>query len=193
MARQLRELRDRKAGLSRPAFQFSINSILVVTAVIATSILAIQEIHSRFGPAAAAVVILAILSVFAHIAGAAIGDRLRASEELPDATEMDTEEIESRLKQPVHAQVTDFAPATQLSRQKALERRPLYYAVGTGATTCAILASIVLVWFMWDDLAIVNVLFGACSAAVIGGLLGFCACSFYQVVRSALSEAEKHT
>ena len=52
-------------------------------------------------------------------------------------------------------------------------------------------ASAVLTWFMWNDLAIVNVLFGAVSAAVIGGLFGFLISSLYQVVRAALDEAQK--
>ena len=44
---------------------------------------------------------------------------------------------------------------------------------------------------MWDDLAIVNVLFGAFSASVIGGLFGFWVGSLFQVVRSAVAEAQE--
>lgn len=192
MARKLKELGDRKKGLGRPTFQFSIRSLLALMFAVAVAILAVREIHFRFGPAVAAVLILMVLSIFLHVAGAILGGRLRSSEEVTNQDESeDGEEVASRMVQPLRAEQGDFAPATQLSKQAPLKRQPVYYAVGFGSAFFAIVASIVLIWFMWDDLAIVSVLFGVVSAAVIGGLFGFLAGSFYQVVRDALDEAKK--
>lgn len=155
--------------------------------------LLVRELYLWFGGPGAAVAIFAGLSIFAHVAGAALGTKLRASEEvipLPQADENKIE-IEPRLLQPLEAKASDFAPATQLSHQRRLNRKPIYYAVGFGASFGAILASGILTLVMWDNLAIVNVLFGASSAAVIGGLFGFWLSSFFQVVRSALAEASE--
>jgi predicted lysophospholipase L1 biosynthesis ABC-type transport system permease subunit len=195
MTRKLRELNDRKSGLSFQYRNYSLRSLFVLTAVVAVGVLIVQEIHFRFGPSAAAVIILAVLSIFAHVAGAALGGRLRASQDVGNSdTEDDGEDPEGsvgKLTQPMEARKSDFAPTTQLSKQKPLQRQPIYYGVGIGAAFCSIVASAVLTWFMWNDLAIVNVLFGAVSAAVIGGLFGFLATSLYQVVREALDEAQK--
>lgn len=193
MARKLKELRDHKSTLS---LQFSLRTLMLFMLAVAVTVLIVREIHYSFGPAYAAVVVLTMLSIFAHVAGAALGGRLRSSKDVApvlaeEEEDGDEEEIESRLIQPMEAQQADFAPQTQLSQQKPLNLEPIYYFVGAGAAFCAITASIVLTWYMWDTLAIVNVLFGAVSAAMIGGLFGFLAGSLYQVVRSALTEAEK--
>lgn len=194
MARRIRELRDRKSALS---LQFSLRALLLMMFGVAVSVLIVREVHAWFGAAYAAVMILTVLSIFAHVAGAALGGRLRASKDVElrfktgEASDVDGEEIESRLLQPMEAQQADFARQTQLSEQRPLNLEPIYYFVGVGAVFCAIAASVVLIWYMWDSLAIVNVLFGAASAAMIGGLFGFLAGSLYQVVRSALSEAQK--
>jgi|GEM_PF-5617156 len=192
MARKLKELSDRKATLGRPNFQFGISSLLILMLAVAVATLTVREISFRLGPAVAAVFILMVLSIFLHVAGAFLGGRLRASEEVANEEDpQDEEEITSRMVQPLQAEQDDFAPATQLSKQAPLKRQPVYYAIGFGAVFFAIVASIVLTWFMWDHLAIINVLFGAVCAAVIGGLFGFLAGSFYQVVRGALDEAKK--
>ena len=160
MARKLRELRDRKSTLS---LQFSLRTLMLLMVGVAVTVLVVREIHHWFGPAYAAVVILTILSIFAHVAGAALGGQLRSSKDVPqpEAVEEDgdEEELESRLIQPMEAQKSDFAPQTQLSEQRPLKLEPIYYFVGAGAVFCAIAASIVLTWYMWETLAIVNVLF----------------------------------
>lgn len=191
MRRNLRELRDRKKVIT-PTFQFSIRAVLWVTALTAFAILVVLEIHHRFGPIAVAVTVLAFLSIFAHVAGAALGSRLRASSDDPQLPG-DADSVEPHLVQPLKAQKSDFEPATQLRYQKPLKRTPIYYSVGTGAAFGAVVASCILTWYMWDDLAIVNVLFGAVCAALIGGLFGFLFGSLYQVVRNALEEAKDKT
>jgi hypothetical protein len=194
MARKVRELRDRKTALSAPNIQFSVQSVFLFTAAVAVMTLFVRELHLWFGAAVAAVAVLTGLSIFAHVAGVALGTRLRASEDqpLPSADENEVQiEIEPGLIQPLETKASDFAPATQLSHQKRLKRKPVYYAVGFGASLAAIMASVILTMVMCDNLAIANILFGAFSAAVIGGLFGFWLSSFFQVVRSALAEASE--
>ena len=192
MSRRLTELRDRKEGLTPPA-QFTIRTLLLLMAGTALSLLAIIEIHRRFGPAAAAASVLALLSVFAHLAGAVLGDRLREAKDANTAEGDDDEVTYVRHLQPTEAQQSDFEPATKLSHKKELKRKPVGVAVGCGAIVCASLASVVLTIVMWERLAAVNVVFGAASAAVIGGLFGFWLSSLFQVARDAISEAQEKT
>ncbi len=190
MARDVKELRDRKSVIT-PSFQFSLRSIFWLTLIVAAGTLFLREIQFRFGPVATAVTVLTLLSIFAHVAGAALGSRLRSSPDMAPQDDEDEEEPSKHLLQPTRARQTDFAPTTQLSEQKPLERKPIYIAIGSGAFIAATVASIILTWFMWDNLAIANVLFGAVSAAVIGGIFGYLISSLYQVVRDALAEAQE--
>lgn len=185
MARQFRELRDRRPGLPPP--QFSVFSLLLLT----TSVAGMIVLGLRVGPMAALVALLAILSVVAHVAGAALGERLRGRQ--GDYAEGPDEGDAVRIRQPTQAQPSDFAQATQLSHKRALHRRPIAWCIGLGAGLAAILGSTILCIVMWDDLSIPNVMFGAVSAAVIGGMIGFWVGSLYQVARSALAEAKEET
>lgn len=191
MNRNFQKLRDRRNLSTRPVSQFSLRTLLLVTTAVALGILFLQELAERFGIVAAFVAILAALSIFAHVAGAAIGSRFRTLRSESAASDIDDEVTEHH--QPLKAVATDFAPRTELSRQQPLTRKPIYWSVGIGACGCATVAAFILTLVMWQDLAIVNVLFGAFSAAVLGGLLGFWIGSFFQVVRSALADAQKES
>lgn len=191
MARDVKELRDRKSVIT-PSFRYSLRSIFWLTFAVAAGTLFLREIQFRFGPVATAVTVLTLLSIFAHVAGAALGSRLRSSPDM-DPDDASDDHPPEFLLQPTRARQSDFAPTTQLSEQKPLERKPIYIAIGSGAFIAATLASIVLTWFMWDNLAIANVLFGAVSAAVIGGIFGYLISSLYQVVRAALAEAQEQS
>lgn len=193
MPREVRQLNDRKQVLSGPSFQFSIKTLFFITLLAAGAILLLRELYLWYGPVAVAVAALTLLSIFAHVAGAALGNRLRAGESVPGSPESDDEEVQPGLIQPIDVRDSDFAPTTELSREKPLSRKPIYYACGIGAFLGASVASVILTLVMWDDLAIVNVLFGACSAAVIGGLFGLLLSSFFQVARDALNEAQKES
>lgn len=185
MARKLRELNDRKTSVRSKGLTLSVWSLQIMTIVIVLMILFVREVYLWFGAAAAAVAILSGLSIFAHVAGAALGTRLRAGKDLPDS-----DDATPKLIQPVEALDSDFAPQTRLSHQTPLDRKPIYVAVGMGAAFAALAASVILTLVMWDDLAIVNVLFGAFSAAVIGGLFGFWLSSLFQVLHGAVVEAQ---
>jgi len=194
MNRKLQPLSDRREVVTKSNGQVSIRSLLWLTLVAAFGTLFMRELYVRFGPTAAFVAMLASLSIAAHVAGAAIGSRFRKRDTVR-LSEQDEEDVTAAPKhvQPLVAAERDFAPQTELSRQQPLNRRPVLWGIGIGASVGAILASIILTLVMWDSIAIVNVLFGAFSAAVIGGLFGFWLSSFFQVVRSALSDAQKNT
>lgn len=185
MARQFRELSDRRPGLPPP--QFSVLSLLLLT----TSVAGIIVLGLRVGPIAALVCVLALLSLVAHVAGAALGEQLRGRRGEYTADPDNGEGV--RIRQPTQAQPSDFAQTTQLSRKKALHRRPIAWSIGLGAGLASILGAAILSFVMWDDLSIPNVMFGSFSSAVIGGMIGFWIGSLYQVARSALAEAQEKT
>ena len=191
MNRPLRKLQDQRR--LRPMAQFSLRTLMLMMALCAISIWSLQEITQRYGLLASLACILAALSIFAHLAGAAIGNHFRRMDRKLDASDVENTSSTIVHRQPLVASKNDFVPPTELSRQQPLVLKPIYWAIGIGALSSAILASIILTLYLWDDLAIVNVLFGAVSAAVIGGLMGFAISSFLQVVRSALADAEKNT
>lgn len=195
MARKLIPLSDRRDVVTNSNGQISIRGLLWLTLLAAMGTLFMRELYVRFGPTAAFVAALAFLSIAAHVAGAAMGSRFRKKDAvatIEPSEDENGEPLPPKHMQPLEAKEADFAPATELSRQQPLNRRPIVWAIGIGASASATLASIILTLVMWDNLAIVNVLFGAFSAAVIGGLLGFWLSSFFQVVRSALSDAQKN-
>ena len=79
---------------------------------------------------------------------------------------------------------------TQLSRQRPLQRKSIYTGITIGACLGSIVGTAILI-LGWQETVAVNVLFGATSAAVIGGLFGFWTTSLYQVARGALTEAHR--
>jgi hypothetical protein len=188
MKREFRELSDRRPGLRPP--QFSLFALMILV----TTIAGILVLGVRSGPLAALAAAVAGLSIFAHMASTAIGGRLRANGQSAvseSKNDEDPGEETRRIRQPIRAKRSDFARTTQLSHKTALERRPILIAVALGAGIFAILGGTLLSVLMWNDFSIVNVLFGAFSSAVLGGLLGFWLSSFFQVVRNAIAEAQE--
>lgn len=188
MSREFRDLSDRRPGLPPP--QFSLLALMVST----TTVAGLLVLWIRSGPAAALAAIIAGLSILAHMASTAIGGRLRANGQRT-ASESDNRgeraELKNSIRQPIRARRSDFARRTQLSRKTALERKPIVIAVSSGASVFAVLGATLLSILMRNDFSIVNVLFGACSSAVLGGLFGFWLSSFFQVVRGAVAEAHE--
>ena len=183
MQREFRELSDRRSGLRPP--QFTLRTALLLTA----SVAALIVVGMRLGAIPAFAGVIALLTILAHMVSTAIGSQLSRNRDLS----LDDGDVpsEPRIRQPAAAHPSDFAPATQLSRKKALDRRPIFLAVGLGAGSSALLSCVALSFLMWPNVSMINVLFGAASAAVIGGMIGFWLGSLFQVARSALSEAQK--
>jgi hypothetical protein len=123
----------------------------------------------------AAAVLLA--SVGMHVAGNAIGTRLR------EATDRD---LNDRRDLP-HARATIPATTpTHLERSSQLGRLiPVSAAIGAACGGAA--GSLALLLFAACSPA--GALLGGASSAVIGGLLGFLGASFVEIVRTSLREA----
>ena len=121
MAHRLRELTDRKTPLIAPRLQFSLRTVMLSTAGLAITLLAVREINARFGFPAAGLTILGILSIVAHVAGAALGGRLRSSPYVKD--EQGGDELAAKITQPIEVHQSDFAPTTQLSHHRPLNRK----------------------------------------------------------------------
>jgi hypothetical protein len=122
----------------------------------------------------AAVVLLA--SVGMHVAGNAIGTRLRES------TDRD---LGRRPASASAAPLPDYRP-THLERRSSLGLL-VPVAVGIGAACGGTAGTTALLTFTASSPA--GALLGGVSSAVIGGLLGFLGASFVEVVRTSLREA----
>lgn len=120
----------------------------------------------------AAVVIAA--SVAAHVAGNALGTRLR------DATDASLE------RPPRHAMPLPLQKPSLLRERTSLGRL-VPVSVCIGAACGAVAGSYALVVVTGASLA--GAALGGVSSAVIGGLGGFLAASFVEVIRTSLREA----
>ena len=165
MQREFRELSDQRPGLPPP--QFSVRFMLFLTATIAALI-----VLARHAPPAITLAgVVGLLSVLAHLVSTAIGGQLRSGIPRSETNKQQVPQDE-RIRQPTRAHPSDFAPSTQLSRKRALDRRPILWFVGIGAGGCSIISAVIVSLALWPNISILNVLFGAASAAIIGGMLG---------------------
>jgi uncharacterized membrane protein len=190
MSRPLREVADRRPGLEPP--KFSLRALMAAMAVAALAI----TMGKWLGPLGAGVAVIGALSIIAHVAGAAIGGRLRAR----DAATLPRDDAASDQEppgsgpvwlQPVSAHASDFAPPTKLSHHTPLQRKPVLICSFVAAALAAVAGAVFVAVATWQRVTVINVLFGAGSAAVLGGLFGFWASSLFQVVRSAWLHAHQ--
>ncbi len=138
-----------------------------------------------FGSHAAAVLSLLALAIAAHIAGNAIGTRLRAD---GDRATRDRPTPHTRRGAQVIA--SDFAPATQL-RQRSPLGRPIVFATLAGTILGAVLGGIAFVRIVRQPVTIPSVALGVTAAAVLGGIWSFVAASFLQVAATAVWQATR--
>ena len=128
------------------------------------------------------------LAIFAHIAGNAIGVRLR--------TEGDREKSETSLPSTdFHStrqklQPQDFAPDSLLRRHVAIGR-PMVVTTTIGAMLGAVVGGIALASVNQDHLRLTSLLVGASAFSVIGALAGFLGGSFIGVFSSAVFQAQR--
>lgn len=124
----------------------------------------------------AAVVIVA--SVAAHVAGNALGTRLR------DATDRSLEAARGgRGAEPTA--IPDSAPAFLEMRTPLGRLVPV--SAGIGAACGGTAGTLALSWLTPASAA--GAILGGVSSAVIGGLFGFLLASFVEIVRTSLREA----
>jgi hypothetical protein len=145
------------------------------------------------GALAMAGLVLALLCVAAHVAGNALGAQLRANGSQPlrdPAADHGLGGSGERIVRPPSPTEADFAPVTALSYHTALGR-VMFVAIGAGGVLGGVLGGGVLAVANWERATIANTALGAISCAVLGGLWGFWASSFFKVIWRAWSEAKR--
>jgi len=120
-------------------------------------------------------VVVVAASVAAHVAGNALGTRLR------EATDQRLE----RLPSPPAAMLPQPAP-THLERRTSLGRL-VPVSVGIGSLCGGLAGSVGL--FVAARASLAGAVLGGISSAVIGGLGGFLVASFVEALRTSLREA----
>lgn len=113
-------------------------------------------------------------SLAAHVAGNALGTKLR------DASDA----LLERPRQPIVA-LPPSEPS--LLRERASLGRLVPVSVGIGAVCGGVAGSVALV--VATGASVAGAVLGGVSSAVIGGLGGFLAASFVEVIRTSLREA----
>ena len=136
------------------------------------------------GPLAAFGLLLLVLSVFAHVIGAALGGRLRS---IGNMTPADGEQAPGR-RSPGRVQQHEYAPATALRRRTALSTATIAFTV-SGAALAGVGGGALLIWITWGSVNLSTAAVAVGSSSVLGGLLGFATGSFTQIAGGAWREA----
>ena len=168
---------DEQLGLNPP--QFGVTSLLGFMAAVALLVTAWQSL----GPLWALVITLFALAILAHVAGNAIGTKLRDAGRRSPGT--------AATPHPKQAAAHHFAPATQLSRRKKMGWPTLIVSAGF-ALVGAIAGGALLAHFNWSRLTAANLTLSVVSCGVLSGLWGFWLCSFAKVALHAWQEALRH-
>jgi hypothetical protein len=116
-------------------------------------------------------------SIAGHVAGNALGTRMREATDRDLARTATVQRVEY---------VPSPAPPTRLQRRSSLGRLVVVSA-GVGGASGGLIGAAALWWLAASSLA--GAVFGGLSSAVIGGLLGFLLASFVEIVRTSVREA----
>lgn len=161
--------------------------------------------YGLLGPAGAFALSLLVLAILAHVAGNAIGMRLRhhggtarrprdadagsAGDGL--ATSGPSPVDSHDASDPQRLEVDHFAPATRLRQRDSLGK-PIFYITALGSLACAILGGYGLTRLLGDAATVANVAVGVFASGVLGAIWSFIAGSFLQVAGTALWQATRH-
>ena len=163
-----------RTGLNAP--RFGLKELFGFVALVAMGLVALQVLD----PLVSAALILLGLCLFAHVAGNALGTRLRDGGPTPP---------QSRPSPPL--QSGHYAPATRLGLHQRLGRAILI-CTALGAVVGAGGGGTALAMINWENVTLANMSLAAASSAVLGGLFGFWLGSFLQIAFQALAEAHKN-
>ena len=158
--------------------QFGLRTLLLLVAACGM-LLALRQ---WLDPIVLGAIVFLALSVFCHVAGNAIGTRLREIDDQPQPS--GPESPPTRL----HPRPQDFAPVTQLSSRHSLGWT-IIIASSVGITTGAIGGG------LWTFLAgnghagMLNIAVGVIAFAVLGCLAAFATVGFAQVLVGAIWQA----
>ena len=172
---------DRRAGLKPP--QFRLSTLFLGMTALSVLFAAMTWV----GPLAALGLVLLALSIVAHVAGNAIGTRLRENGSRPLAGEIGGPEFLKRKPgSPVAA--GDCAPATRLGG-----RHPLGWLIVVVTVAAFLLGGIsggaFQAWLCWEKSTVVSILCGAAASGALGGFGGFLVSSFFRELFRAHAQA----
>ena len=167
-----------RAALPPP--QFGLRTLLLV--VTACALLA--ALSQWVSPVVLACVVFLVVSIFAHVAGNAIGTRLRDFGSRPTAEDAELSPGLARGR----PKADDFAPPTQLGQRHGLGW-PILIAASAGTLVGAIGGVVWTLVTSRGPVGLLNVGVGAIAFAVLGGIMAFVAFGFVQVGLGALRQA----
>jgi len=171
--------RQIRASQSLRPPQFGLRTLLLLIAAIA----ALLALRQWLSPIAIAAIAFLAMSVFCHVAGNAIGTRLRQIGDLPDSYRQEDSRSPGQLPKP-----QDFAPRTQLSRHSGLGRM-IIVATGIGATTGAVGGGLWTFATGHGHIGPFNIVVGVIAFAALGGIGAFAVFGFVQVLGGAIWQA----
>ncbi len=171
-------LDDHRPGLQPP--RFSLAALFFVIAMLGVLFAAMNYL----GAYATLLFILFTLTVAAHVAGNAIGTRLRDNGDRPPIVSDDSTQ---RGRRPITK--TDFAPPSQLQQRSALGM-PIFVSTAMGSAAGAVLGGYGLTTLM-EHPTLIAIASGVIASGVLGGIWTFGASSFLQVASNALRQASR--
>ena len=182
MARERASSRDQDGGHKPPQYRLV---TLFWSVGLFCGLLAAMKVVS---PITAFALSLLLLAIVAHVAGNAIGSRLRDSG--TRLTAVQRPEHGSHSARENGPEERDFAPTTQL-RDRVSLGRTMIVVTSAGAVFGACAGGSLLAWVNWDQLTTASLMLGAGAFAVIGGFAGFLCSSFCAVFGGALIQAQR--
>ncbi|MCO6455733.1 MAG: hypothetical protein J5I93_10600 [Pirellulaceae bacterium] len=180
------EPEDPHPGLAPP--RFGLGSLLFWIAVLCVLLAS----FSLLGPSGGFALALLVLAVAAHVAGNAIGMRLRHARQR-QATEASRAPLAGTKPHGTRRTVeaTDFAPTTRLHRRESLGR-PVVFVTAAGALLAAILGGYGLTTLLGQSATVASIGLGVLASGVLGAIWTFVGFSFLQVAATALWQASRH-
>ena len=171
---------DKMPPALRPP-QFSLRTLLLLV----TGFAILSALVNVLPPLMLAGLVVLLLSIFAHVAGNAIGTRLR---------EIGGRPTELRVGGPEEARplavssVPRCAPQTELSRRQSLGW-PVLVVTAAGALAAAVGGGIWTAWLTGAAISALAILTGSIACGALGGFAAFLGFSFVQVGFGALRQA----
>src|SRR5262249_40918029 len=128
------------------------------------------------------------VSIFFHVAGNAIGTRLRQIGDLPDVSNLEGPSPARRPPHPQDLRPQDFAPTTPLSRRSNLGWM-IIVASSVGTTTGPVGGGLWTFAAGHGQVGPLNIVVGVIAFAVLGGIAAFATFAFAQVLGGAIWQA----
>ena len=160
--------------------QFGLRTLLLLVAACGALLALTQWLH----PITVAAIAFFALTIFCHVAGNAIGTRLREIGSQADAA---ADEARSARQ---HPRQEDFAPATRLGQRHSLGWT-IIIATSVGITSGAIGGGLWTFFSGQGQIGVLNIAVGVVAFAVLGGLAAFAIIGFAQVLLGAIWQASK--